>query len=238
MPGFLQRQIIRAIQAGGPLTVADASAMAGPDIDPRNIRRAFKSLYRKGLVNLAVRPVLTARPLGSSKKGKKPIGERIVPAREENGRGGPRHASSEASINPVARPSAPALSPARMANNLSPPSPFPVSPNPPARLIAPLSLRGAAPPQAATRQVSGTSPSPGSGSSPAPRPRPRSSPGKGASPPLASGRAGASHAPSKAAVYPDPGVFANPADAYAEQIRAKVESAKREAIAAVKQTTV
>jgi hypothetical protein len=67
MPGFLQRLIIRAIQAGGPLTVADASAMAGPDFDPRNIRRAFKSLYRKGLVNLTVRPVLTARPLGPSK---------------------------------------------------------------------------------------------------------------------------------------------------------------------------
>ncbi len=79
MPGFLQRQIILAIQTGGPLTVAEASAMAGPDIDPRNIRRAFKSLYRKGLVNLTVRPVLTARPLGPSKKGKKPIGERIVP---------------------------------------------------------------------------------------------------------------------------------------------------------------
>jgi hypothetical protein len=224
MPGFLQRLIIRAIQAGGPLTVADASAMAGPDFDPRNIRRAFKSLYRKGLVNLTVRPVLTARPLGSSKKGKKPIGERIVPAHEGVGRGEPCHASSEASIHPVARPTAPARPQARMANNLSPPPSFPADRNPPARLTAP--------------RVSGTSPSPGSGSSPAPRPRPRSSPGKGESPSLASGRAGASHAPSKAAAYPDAGVFANPADAYAEQIRAKVESAKREAIAAVKQTTV
>jgi hypothetical protein len=156
MAGFLQRQIIRAIQAGGPLTVADASAMAGPDFNPRNIRRAFKSLYRKGLVNLTVRPVIAVRPLGPFKKGKKPIGERAVPACEENELGEPRYAF----IQPVARPSAPALSPARMANNLSPPSPDPASPNPPARLTAP--------------RVSG--PSPGSGSSQTPRPRPRSGP--------------------------------------------------------------
>lgn len=202
MPGFLQRQIILAIQTGGPLTVAEASAMAGPDIDPRNIRRAFKSLYRKGLVNLTVRPVLTARPLGSSKKGKKPIGERIIPAHEGVGRGGPRYASSEASINPVARPSAPAQPQARMANNLSPPPPFRAGPNSPASLIAP--------------RVSGTSPSPGSGSSPAPRPRPRSSPGNGASPP--------------AAGCPDQS-FASAADQIAARMKDEIERQKREMLA-------
>ncbi len=229
MPGFIQRHILRAVQSRGRLTVAEASDIAGPGIDPRNIRRAFKRLYCLGLVRMSVRPVITICALN----GRVPSKGAVASAQKEEGHAAMRHASSEASINPVARPSAPGLSPARMANNLSPQPPFPVSPNPPGRLTAPLSLRGAAPPQAATRQVSRTSPSPGSGSSPAPRPRPRSSPGKGASP---QGDCAQTSVPAPA--YPDPGVFANPADAYAEKIRAKVELQTGKMIGATTRKTI
>jgi hypothetical protein len=59
--GFLQRNILNTVQAGETLTVADVSAIAGPEIDHRHIRRAFKSLYRRGLVTMTVRPVIAVR---------------------------------------------------------------------------------------------------------------------------------------------------------------------------------
>ena len=230
MPGFIQRHILRAVQSRGRLTVAEASDIVGPGIDPRNIRRAFKRLYCLGLVRMSVRPVITICAL----TGRVPSKGAVASAQKEEGHAAMRHAPSKAAINPVARPSAPARPQARVANYLSPPPPVPVSPNPPARLTAPLSPRGAAPPQAATRQASGTSPSPGSGSSPAPRPRPRSSPGKGAAV-IARNRVGGDAA---SAAYPNPGVWANPADAYAEQIRAKVELQTRKMIGATARKTI
>ena len=224
MPGFIQRHILRAVQSRGRLTVAEASDIAGPGIDPRNIRRAFKRLYCLGLVRMSVRPVITICALN----GRVPSKGAVASAQKEEGHAAMRHASSEASINPVARSTAPARPPARTANNLSPPSPVPVSPNPPAPRVS----------GTGRQDVAGTSPSPRSGSSPTPRPRPRSSPGKGVSPVELAPRQRDRSLKPPAAAYPDPGVFANPADAYAEKIRAKVESSKRETLAAVKQTTV
>lgn len=43
------------LQDGDTLTVADVMEVAGPDYDPRHIRRAFKSLHRRGKVCLTVK---------------------------------------------------------------------------------------------------------------------------------------------------------------------------------------
>jgi hypothetical protein len=50
--GFLQSNIQDMLQDGDTLTVADVMEVAGPDYDPRHIRRAFKSLHRRGKVEL------------------------------------------------------------------------------------------------------------------------------------------------------------------------------------------
>jgi hypothetical protein len=56
--GFLQSNIQDMLQDGDTLTVADVMEVAGPDYDPRHIRRAFKSLHRRGKVCLTVKAVL------------------------------------------------------------------------------------------------------------------------------------------------------------------------------------
>ena len=53
--GFLQSNIQDMLQDGDTLTVADVMEVAGPDYDPRHIRRAFKSLHRRGKVCLTVK---------------------------------------------------------------------------------------------------------------------------------------------------------------------------------------
>ena len=53
--GFLQSNIQDMLQDGDTLTVADVVEVAGPDYDPRHIRRAFKSLHRRGKVCLTVK---------------------------------------------------------------------------------------------------------------------------------------------------------------------------------------
>ena len=53
--GFLQQNILAMTLEGSTLTIADVMVEAGPDFDPRNIRRAFKSLHRRDKVVLTVK---------------------------------------------------------------------------------------------------------------------------------------------------------------------------------------
>src|ERR1700730_11140242 len=63
--GFLQSNIQNMLQTGETLTVSDVMAVAGPSYDPRHIRRAFKSMHRRGKVVLTVkRGVLAVKARG------------------------------------------------------------------------------------------------------------------------------------------------------------------------------
>jgi hypothetical protein len=66
--GFIQSNIGDMLQTGEILTVADVMAVAGPEFDPRNIRRAFKSLHRRGEAVLTIRRGV----LAIKKKGQTP----------------------------------------------------------------------------------------------------------------------------------------------------------------------
>jgi hypothetical protein len=141
--GFLQSNIQDMLQDGDTLTVADVMEVAGPDYDPRHIRRAFKSLHRRGKVCLTVKAGCLAVKVKSAPRS--PAQGPVADALDASDTGAGQRGSAasrrlRSEVPMVAAPRSPALMVA------APRSPAPASRSPapmaPAAASRPVPIQG------------------------------------------------------------------------------------------------
>jgi hypothetical protein len=118
--GYVQANIrAMLIEDGyGPLTVKDVISIAGEGVDPRHIRRAFRSLVKRGLAVLTIRRGQLAIRLSGGCSQKKPFQQASLTA-------SPPIRTSQTSPKSIVRPSAPLLNPP--AAPIAAPRPIPKS---------------------------------------------------------------------------------------------------------------
>jgi hypothetical protein len=133
--GFLQSNIQDMLQDGDTLTVADVMEVAGPDYDPRHIRRAFKSLHRRDKVCLTVKAGCLAVKSAPRSPAQGPVADALDASDTGAGQRGsaasrrlrsevPMVAAARSPAPMVAAPRSPPRSPAPMAPASRSPAPM------------------------------------------------------------------------------------------------------------------